>query len=122
MACVDTEPVVVEESQRDAGVDANGPCGTCVRAPPEPGPGCADLLDDCYDHEPCTLTIDCAFEAGCLELPAIADIIACGIDCSETTGIAQDQEAVTALTTLFTCVVGACAPSCGAAPADASAD
>jgi hypothetical protein len=122
MACVDTEPVVVEEVRLDAGADANGPCGTCVQAPSEPGPGCADVLDDCNEHERCKLTMECAFASGCLELPTISVIVSCGIDCTETTGIAQDQEAITALTAVFTCLVGACAPSCGTAAADASAD
>jgi hypothetical protein len=121
MACVDTEPVVVDEIQRDAGADAIGPCGTCVEAPSEPGPGCADALAGCHAHEACKETIDCAFETGCLELPTVPELISCGIDCSETTNVTDDKDAVAALSTLFTCMIEPCAPFCGAG-AEAGAD
>jgi hypothetical protein len=122
MACVDTEPVVVEDVQRDAGADAKGPCSTCMEAPSEPGPGCEDALAVCNEFETCKATMDCAFEFGCLDLPTIPDILSCGIDCSEITGVVEDEDAVAALGTVFTCVVGPCAPSCGTGKADAGAN
>src|SRR5687767_12928729 len=77
------EPVIDAGSldvERDPDAPADGPsaCESCVRAPPDPGPGCGDKFATCVADRGCGMTMECALRKGCSELGDRAAIISCG--------------------------------------------
>jgi hypothetical protein len=122
LACVDTTPIVLPDDDLDASADAKSPCIECIEAPGDAGEGCADKYAACNDLAKCEAAIACAYQAGCFDLPTIADLVSCGVACGEDNQLATDSESLQAATALFTCIIGPCKDVCGQPLADASAD
>jgi hypothetical protein len=120
--CLDVVAIRVDE-RRDAGdggptrdldapSDGPRPCEVCMRAPSDPGPGCADAVAVCDADPPCKGTMDCAIAAGCLELTGQGLIIDCGTPCGRDAGLDLTSPSITYVLAVVACAQDACGPIC----------
>jgi hypothetical protein len=121
--CLDVVVVHVDEPGSDGGdggpqrdLDASGdatrPCEVCMRAPSDPGPGCADEMATCAADAPCFATMECAIAAGCLELTGQGAIIDCGTPCGRDAGLDLSSPSITFVLAVVTCAQDSCGPIC----------
>jgi hypothetical protein len=96
----------------DVNPDAPRPCEVCVRAPSDPGPGCAGVMAVCAADRGCHDTVECAIAARCLELTGQGNIIDCGTPCGRDAGLDLSSPSLTYLFDVLGCAQDACGPIC----------
>jgi hypothetical protein len=57
-------------------------CLTCLAAPMDPGPGCADAWDSCITDPRCQAVIECSDEIGCFASGTTGAYISCVGPCA----------------------------------------
>jgi hypothetical protein len=120
--CLDVVVIHVDEpgidggdgGQRDldASVDGMRPCEACVRAPADPGPGCANFLAICNADLPCAATMECAIALGCLEQADQGLVVDCGRPCAVAAGLDPTKPSINYVIDLVTCGTTTCGPIC----------
>jgi hypothetical protein len=120
--CLDVVVVHVDEPadagdggpihELDIAADAPRPCEVCMRAPSDPGPGCADAMAICAADPPCNATMECAIAARCLELTGQGAIIDCGTPCGRDAGLDLSSASINYVFGVIACAQDACGPIC----------
>jgi hypothetical protein len=114
-ACADTwlpPPLLDAGNQADdaATKDADpSPCRACMRAPNEPGPGCANEFLDCSLSIRCAQIFECAYGGGCILKPTTTESVECVRPC--LTGL-EEGPLVIYLSNLFSCIDAKCRDAC----------
>jgi hypothetical protein len=121
--CMDLRVIHVDEPVSDAGsldveldpdarADGPSPCESCVRAPPDPGPGCGDKFASCLADHGCGMTMECALRKGCGELGDRAAILSCGAPCAAEAGLDPSGVSIDLILEVVTCSQTVCAAIC----------
>ena len=120
--CLDVVVVHVDEPSSDGGGPMRDPdgsadaasnrCEECLRADPEPGPGCGHRIADCATHPQCANTFDCVLPLGCFELTGQGNIVDCGTDCARAAGLETAGPAAPLIYAVVTCAQDVCGPIC----------
>ena len=109
-----TEDRVVDiDAGEDGPTDPQVACRACITAPDEPGPGCLNNYNTCFENPQCKIMINCAFETQCYQGSRKA-FLTCAYPCLEKAGIKTgNEDVITIASTLFTCSAnGPCGNIC----------
>jgi hypothetical protein len=117
VACLDVPLIHVDEPEAgppiaDASTDGSRPCESCLRASSNPGPGCAQQFDACFNEPTCRATMECAIALGCPELQEPGKVIDCGNPCAVEAGLNPTTGAINILIDLLGCATTICGPIC----------
>ena len=116
--CLDVRVIQVDEPDAgDAGLadvttDGPSPCEMCLRAPPDPGPGCGHVVTICAADVPCNATMECAIAKRCIDLGAQGAIIDCGTPCARDANLDPTTPSITYILDVVTCAAATCGPIC----------
>ena len=120
--CLNVKVIHVDESDAaadsgpihdlDVSGDAPRPCEVCMRAPSDPGPGCAEVIAVCAADQPCNDTMECAIASRCLELNGQGAIIDCGTPCGRDAGLDLSSPSLTLVFAVVDCAQDKCGPIC----------
>ncbi|HMJ13859.1 MAG TPA: hypothetical protein VK524_20720 [Polyangiaceae bacterium] len=111
-ACVDTSPIVVNES-KDASVQPDaGTVAACLACVTGDGAPCRAAYDGCVAAPKCVDFIECAFELHCFALLALEDRIRCGEPCLRRFSIGSTDPAIGPILLLNTCSQTSCGKEC----------
>ncbi len=108
-SCVDTTPIHVEETHKDAGAGTSAECRECIMGEGQP---CRSAYDQCLALPDCPEFHQCVLERGCYAPAALEDRLACGQPCIDSINLTSSHPALPAILALNDCSQTDCRAQC----------
>jgi hypothetical protein len=108
-ACVDTTPIHVEETHKDAAAGTPAECRECVEGEGKP---CRFAYDLCLTVPDCPQFHQCVLERGCYTQPLLEDRLACGQPCLDMINLTSTHPGLPGILALNDCTQEECRAEC----------